>query len=177
MEEIWKDIKGYEGLYQVSNFGRVLSINRTRKGRYNSIVPVKRKFKNFKTTWDGYYDVTLCKDSKLKSFRVHRLVAEAFIPNPNNYPQVNHKDENKTNNVVWINEDGSVDYEKTNLEWCDCKYNNNYSKYKVSHKIECNGITNPSIRECERKIGIYSTTIKHHLKSGKPYKGYLFTYC
>ena len=103
MEEIWKDKKDYEGHYQVSNCGRVKSI---KFGKERILKPVPNSF--------GYLFVNLCKDGKVKAFTVHRLVAEAFIDNPNNYKEVNHKDENKTNNIV------------TNLEWCDRKYNCNY---------------------------------------------------
>ena len=101
MKEIWKDIKGFEGLYQVSNLGRVKSLRRNiilRQG-------ITRK---------GYESVLLCTNSIHKGYYIHRLVAHAFIPNPDNLPQVNHKDENKTNNCVG------------NLEWCDGKYNINY---------------------------------------------------
>ena len=103
--ETWKDIKGYEGIYQVSNLGRVKSL------------PVKSKTKYFKggilkTSVDkvGYVCVSLSR----KTYKVHRLVAEAFIDNPYDYRCVNHKDEDKTNNRV------------DNLEWCTHKYNNNY---------------------------------------------------
>ena len=96
--EYWKDIKGYEGLYQVSNLGRI------------------RKENKIISPWTqlGYKIVVLWKNKKCKKFRVHRLVAEAFILNPNNYTQVNHKDEDKSNNSV------------ENLEWCTQKYNNSY---------------------------------------------------
>ena len=96
----WRDIEGYEGLYQVSNEGRV----KNSKGKI---------LKGEKSCW-GYLRVGLWKDGKQAHKQIHRLVAEAFIPNPQNLPQVNHKDENKQNN--------SVD----NLEWCDRKYNINY---------------------------------------------------
>lgn len=116
--EIWKDIKGYEELYQISNFGRVKRKNYRNTG-------IGKILKNKKNSY-GYFIVGLCENAKVKTFSVHRLVAQAFIPNPDNLPQVNHKDEDKTNNIVWINEDGSIDYSKTNLEWCDAKYNVNY---------------------------------------------------
>ena len=103
MKEIWKDIKDYEGLYMVSNWGRVKSI---KFGKERILKPV--------TNSSGYLSVKLCKDGKVKAFTVHRLVAEAFLPNPDNLPCVNHKDENKQNNNV------------SNLEWCNCKYNINY---------------------------------------------------
>ena len=114
MEEIWKDKKDYEGHYQVSNCGRVKSI---KFGKERILKPLTNSF--------GYLFVELCKDGKVKAFTVHRLVAEAFIPNLNNYKEVNHKDENKTNNVV------------TNLEWCDRKYNQNYGTRteKCSKKV------------------------------------------
>lgn len=101
MMEEWRDIEGYEGLYQVSNLGRVKNVKtgKTLKGRDNG---------------RGYLLVGLCKNGKCHNHRVHRLVACAFIPNPNNLPEVNHKDENTGNNRV------------DNLEWCDRKYNNLY---------------------------------------------------
>ena len=101
--EIWKDIEGYEGLYQVSNCGRVRSLW---LGKEKVLQPVKHK--------NGYLFVSL---GRKKIISIHRLVAEAFIPNPDNLPQVNHRDENKENNNV------------DNLEWCDAKYNNNYGTH------------------------------------------------
>ena len=110
MKEIWKDIKGYEKLYQVSNLGNVRRIkfinNRTQKDKIKMLKLIKDK--------KGYLKINLWKNNKSKMFLVHRIVAETFILNPNNLPQVNHKDENKSNNCV------------ENLEWCSKKYNNNY---------------------------------------------------
>ena len=116
--EIWKDIKGFEGSYQISSLGRVKSVERTRKGKNGSVVPVYEKILSLKTDRDGYKDVSLCSNNKPKSYKVHRLVAEAFIPNPDNKPCIDHIDTDKTNNTVALNEDGSVNYEKTNLRWC-----------------------------------------------------------
>lgn len=115
IEEIFKDVKGYEGLYQVSNFGRIMSLNYNHTGEPKLLKMSKDK--------DCYLIVNLCKDGKRKMFRVHRLVAEAFIPNPDNLPQVNHKDEDKTNNFVGTPEN---DYKDGNLEWCTNEYNVNY---------------------------------------------------
>ena len=106
MEE-WKIINGYP-YYEVSNFGNVRSYkNRT-------IISEKPHLLSPRVDHKGYYFVNLYIDHKMKSIKVHRLVAIAFIPNPNNLPQVNHKDENKLNNSA------------ENLEWCDSKYNVNY---------------------------------------------------
>ena len=107
--EIWKDIEGYEGYYQVSNLGRVKRLPRGKQWPYRQTHNNIRKPKQNNS---GYLVVNLSKDNKVKWIGVHRLVATAFIPNPNNYPQVNHIDECKTNNVV------------ENLEWCTQSQNN-----------------------------------------------------
>lgn len=121
MEEIWKDVKGYEGLYQVSNFGRVKRLpysitSRTPKGYV--IKRFKGGFLKASIMANGYRRVTLYKDLNVKYMHVHRLVAEAFLPNPKNYPCVNHKDETRINNHV------------DNLEWCSYSYNNTYGTVK-----------------------------------------------
>lgn len=117
------------------------------------------KILNIRATRGGYSLANLNKDGKQKSYSVHRLVAEAFLPNPENLPQVNHKDENKANNAV------------ENLEWCTCQYNTQYSIYKLSHKITANGAEYPSIKACSRETGVDNSVIRQHLKSGKPFKG------
>lgn len=101
--EIWKPVKGYEGLYEVSNLGRVKSL---KYGREKVLKPGDDN--------NGYLFVKLYKDGKRKHFKVHRLVAEAFLPNPEGLPEVNHRDEVKTNNVVY------------NLEFCSRWYNMHY---------------------------------------------------
>jgi hypothetical protein len=106
MQEIWKDIVGYEGLYQVSNFGRVYSIEK------DMFFSCGAKCKN-----NNYVHVILYKDGMPKQHCVHRLVAQAFIPNPDNLPIVHHIDTNKKNNCV------------NNLQWCTQKEN-------VTHCIE-----------------------------------------
>lgn len=102
-EEIWCPIKGYEGLYEVSDQGRVKSIG------YGKEIML-RPWRNTQ----GYLKVKLCKNGEEKTCYVHRIVAQTFTPNPENLPQVNHIDENPSNN------------KSENLEWCDQKYNNNY---------------------------------------------------
>ena len=117
MKEVWKDIAGFEGLYQVSNLGNVRSLDRTEflTNQHNQYGR-KRKGGVVKQFHDkrGYMVVTFSKGCKLKQLKVHRLVAMAFLPNLCNHPQVNHKDENKENNRV------------DNLEWCTNIYNANY---------------------------------------------------
>ena len=105
INEVWKDIKGYEGLYQVSSLGRVKSLPKYHFNYCRILKPVKTA---------GYLRVCLHKSFNQKDHLIHRLVAEAFIPNPANLPQVNHKDEDKNNNNV------------SNLEWCTSEYNMNY---------------------------------------------------
>lgn len=112
--EVWKDIRNYENLYQTSNLGRARSLDRWVKGPNGSVRLCKGKILKPKTTKDGYLRVGLRKNGKKKMFLVHRLVVEAFLPNPNNLPCVNHKDENKQNNSV------------NNLEWCSYSYNINF---------------------------------------------------
>lgn len=109
MEE-WRTIKGYEGLYEVSSYGRVRSLDRYVKSGYESYRLHKGKVLSPIIATNGYLFVGL----QGRRLSVHRLVAKAFIPNPDNLPEVNHKDEDKTNNVV------------DNLEWCDHSYNINY---------------------------------------------------
>lgn len=145
----WKIIEGYEN-YEVSNFGHV-----RRNGKILS-PGVNKK----------HLQVGLSKNGKIVHRFVHRLVAEAFIPNPQNLPQINHKDENPANNFVWVNPDGSVDPERSNLEWCDCRYNINYgtrtermirTKYKPVNQYTLDGVLVkrwPSIKSIETTLGI-----------------------
>ena len=107
MKEEWRDIKGFEGKYMVSNLGRVKSLNYRRTG--------KEKIMKGVPDGHGYLQVKLWKDGKDKKYMINRLVAQAFLPNPDNLPEVNHKDEDKTNNCV------------ENLEWCSRLYNNTYN--------------------------------------------------
>lgn len=108
MSEIWKPIKNYEGKYEVSNLGRVKSLQRWSGKKFYDREKILSLYTNKK---NGYVYVMLAKENKEKNIRVHRLVAEAFIDNVNNLPIVNHKDGNRANNNV------------NNLEWCDYRYN------------------------------------------------------
>ena len=109
--ETWRPVKGYEGLYEVSSLGRIKSLSYKCTGVEKFMKPQKDK--------RDYLYVGLCRDGKRKFFKVHRLVAEAFLPNQLGLPEVNHKDENPSNNVV------------DNLEFCDAKYNANYGTRNV----------------------------------------------
>lgn len=146
MKEIWKEIKGYPN-YMVSNMGQVKSLNYNHTGREKIMKPSVNK--------SGYLLICLSKNSYIKNYYLHRLVAEAFIPNPNNLPQVNHKNEIKDDNKV------------ENLEWCDQKYNNNYNgrQKRIAAKrkkitLQINPNTNeiikefPSTIEVKRQLGL-----------------------
>ena len=113
--EEWRQIEGYEGYYEVSNLGNIRSVDRVVPQKNNCVKAIHgrliRQSTHYKT---GYKSVMLSKNGVHKRLSVHRLVGKAFLPNPDNLPEINHKDENKANN--------SVD----NLEWCDHSYNNRY---------------------------------------------------
>ena len=160
-KEYWKPVVGYEGLYMVSNWGRVKSI---KFGKERILKPV--------TNSSGYLLVGLYKNNIEKKYSVHRLVAEAFIPNPYNLPQVNHRDENKLNNNV------------DNLEWCTNEYNINYgtrterySKPVLQYTLDGEFVGEwPSARECGRNgfnQGSVSACCRGELKT---HKGYIWKY-
>ena len=162
-KEIWKDIEGYEGLYKVSNMVRVKSVERIRWNNGGYCKVPERILKPGKDRC-GYLYVILCKEGIKKKYYVHRLVAEAFIPNPDNLPQINHIDENKENNHV------------DNLEWVTCKENINHGTHnkrmaeKLSkpviaiHKINGLILEFPSIKEASRQTGINQGNICNCLK-------------
>ena len=167
--ENFVDIHGYEGLYKVNNRGEILSV---------------RSWKLLKAGRNshGYMTVSLTKNGKSKTYKVHRLVAIAFIPNPNNYPYINHKDEDKTNNNV------------ENLEWCSHKYNLNYGTaierrseaIKLSPLKQRKAVVQLSLlgefvkeyrstKEAAEETGIDRRRISHAINHvGKQAKGYLW---
>jgi len=163
--EVWKDVVGYEGLYQVSDQGRVKSLNYWTERILHQTL-----------NKSGYLHVPLCKDGKPKCCRVHRLVAMAFIPNPLNLPEVNHIDENKQNNRA------------DNLEWCDRLYNTRYGtgiqRSRASHSIAIEQVDKDgnvvrqwiSSREAERN-GYHSGAIIACCKGKKrSHKGFIWRY-
>ena len=163
--EEWKDIEGYEGLYQVSNLGRVKSLNYLHTGKEQIL---KNRLQN-----NNYLFVYLCKNSIKKNCSVHRLVAKAFLENPNNYPCVNHIDEDKTNNNI------------NNLEWCTHKHNINHGTHNqrsVENRsifiycLETDKIYN-SLKQSSEELNIHHQHISMVLKSrSKQAKGYTFRY-
>lgn len=172
MEEIWKDIPGYEGVYQASTFGRISSISHY-QGRWNKVYTRKRRFilKQFFDK-DGYLSVSVSKNCRNVRSLVHRLVALTFIPNPNQLPQINHKDENKANNRV------------ENLEWCDNSYNQLYGTAPERKKIKMlnrestskpvmaifddgRNESFPSMNEASRKLNISWFRIRSIIKQNK----------
>ena len=166
--EIWEDIADYEGLYQVSSLGRVKSLGNYKSSKEKILKPFSNK--------DGYLNVKLCKEGKRKQYLVHRLVAKAFIPNPENKLEVNHKDEDKTNNKV------------ENLEWMTCKENINYgTRNERSRKSQSRPIYGINIKTNDRiefpstaeagRNGFNHSNIVHCLKGRrKSHKGYKWFY-
>jgi hypothetical protein len=159
MEELWKPIPDFDGMYEISNMGRVKSCKRTRKSKAGSISNVQERILKQRSDKNGYRAVDLCKDVKLHYFRCYRLVADAFIPNPNHFPVINHKDEDVTNNVV------------SNLEWCSVSYNTSYSVHKRSQKVLFDGVEFPSIRSLARHLNADTKALRYRLKVGGLYKG------
>lgn len=166
--EVWKDIQGYEGLYQVSNLGRVKSLTK-------NVIMKQHLGRN------GYFQLNLFKDHKHHPCDVHKLVAKAFIPNPKHLSCINHLDETKTNNNV------------NNLEWCSKSYNNSYNNRAIKIGIkQRNGNTAkkvaqytldgkfikewPSTMECQRH-GFISTSVCACCNGRrKTHKGYIWKY-
>ena len=171
--ETWRNIKGYEGLYQVSNMGRVKGLER--KDSLGRIV--KERVLKTAPNAQGYPIVSLCAGGRQKIFKVHRLVCQAFHKNPENKPCVNHIDENKTNNCA------------SNLEWCTFAENNNHgthnervaktnSKPVGQYTLDGELIkvwTSP--REAGRRAGFDNSTI-YNVANGKrkTHKGFVWKY-
>jgi hypothetical protein len=184
-KEIWKNIKGYEGFYQVSNLGRVKSLDRYITYSNGNVIFTKGKIINGFKKDNGYWSIDLYKNGTKKKFHKHRLVAMEFIPNPENKPEVNHKDENRSNNCV------------DNLNWCTSKENKHYGslpeRRKEIAKITAAKLSKPvdqysldgkyittfkSSSEVERTLGIPATSIIRNCKcvKTKTCAGYIWKY-
>lgn len=168
-EEVWKDIRGFEGSYQVSNKGRIKSV--VRKNR------LSEKILSPYITKRGYLEVKLCLGGVTFPLSIHRAVAECFIPNPYNLPQVNHKDEDKKNNNA------------DNLEWCTNEYNNMYGTVRERRAFTCSrGVLQKSLDgEIVGDFKSLSEAVKHtgYTKSSiakccrgdaESYKGFIWRY-
>ena len=178
----------YEGLYKVSNLGKILSLNYRNTG--------KAELMNPGTDKDGYLQVKLRKNGEYKTCSVHRLVAFTFLENPENKPEVNHKIEGKqgkTMNMVIFNEDGSVDEERTTIEWVTPKENSNYAtRNERISKAMTNGKRSkrviqftlngefvrewPSVSECERNGYNFSHIAACCRGERKTHKGFLWMF-
>ena len=190
--EIWKtavyDGEIYEGLYKVSNLGKILSLNYKNTGKAELMTPVEIP--------NGYLQVGLSKNGEYKMCYVHRLVAEAFLDNPEGKPQVNHKiegEKGKKINMVIFNTDGSIDKERTTIEWVTPKENSNHgtrnerifektTNGKCSKKVLQFSKSGefirewPSIHECGRN-GFDSSSVCKCCNGKLPhYKGYIWKY-
>ena len=172
--EVWKtvisDCEPYEG-YKVSNLGRMMSLNYRNTGKSELMNPYEDK--------KGYLQVNLSKNGETKTCFVHRIVAETFIPNPENKPHINHKIEGKKGkkiNIVIFNEDGTIDKKRTTIEWCTPKENNDYgTRTERIAKANTNGKCSkkvlqftldgefirewPSTKEIERQLGFDNSAV------------------
>lgn len=174
----WKDIPGYEGLYQASTDGRIKSLARFNPASGRIGMFYRQRELKAGIDKDGYLQVRLCKNGKYKTYKVHRLIALTYLPNVDNLPSINHKDENKQNNCL------------DNLEWCTVKYNNNYNnrQLKISRKrkrriLQIDPVKNQIIRifdsisEAENITGYYKVHIINCCKHRKLlYKGFKWEY-
>ena len=192
MTEQWRtavyDGELYEGLYKVSNLGRILSLNYKNTG--------KAELRKPGTDKDGYLVVGLRKNGETKKCKVHRLVAETFLPNPENKPCINHKiegDVGKTLNMVIFNEDGTIDKERSTIEWVTREENNNYgTRNERAGKSNTNGKCSkrviqltlddefvrewPSTRECGRNGFAQSAVAACCRGERKTHKGFLWMF-
>ena len=172
MEEIWKDIESFEGLYQVSNFGRVRSVDHyvTQPNPHNrkpQQVLRPGKLLTFSIGSSGYYQAPLSKGNrKYKTMMIHRIVAKTFVPNPDNLEIVNHKDENKLNNRA------------DNLEWCTTKYNTHYGKNAKRIEVQQLDMDGnliqefSSARDAAKALDSVHRRITEACRKGIPFKGF-----
>lgn len=186
MDEIWKTII-YNGIiydnYQVSNLGKILSLNYRNTGKPKMMEPIERK--------DGYLQACLSKNNKKDTYPWHRIVAEAFLPNPLNKPYINHKiegDEGKKINIVIFNEDGTVDEEKSTIEWCTAEENHNYgtvneriskalSKIVLQFTLDGKFVKEwESVQECGRNGFAISAVCRCCNGKIPHYKGFIWKY-
>ena len=146
--ETWKPIAGYEGLYEISNFGRVKSLSKVIGRRVKGETLLKVRISPY-----GYKMVSLCKEGKVFNASIHRLIADAFIPNPENKTQVNHKDGNKLNNDI------------KNLEWCTPSENINHAYKTGLHDLKKHGRTGKRKPLTQEQRDLISLRTKEAMKN------------
>lgn len=179
--ETWADIPGYAGIYQVSTCGRVKRVAYeeayVRSDTGATCIRRHRERILNPTTTSGYFEVNLVHSGQSKYCRIHRLVAELFVPNPQNLPQVNHIDGNKLNNCL------------SNLEWCTAQYNIDHATrvgirhapqrgvYRKPVSVRCNetGQTYPNMRAASQALGLNYYYLSERVRQGLPCCGYTFT--
>lgn len=178
MNEIWKPILETDGKYEISNWGNVRTVDRYAKVCGGGMRFIKGEMRKPIVCSNGYLELQASVNGKRKIFMIHRLVAQYFIPNPNDYPEVNHKDENPKNNHV------------DNLEWCTPKYNCNYGtrNQRCMEKVIKKAVNQYTldgefvaryemIKDAERKYGIDSTQIVRVCKGkNRTAGGYIWEY-
>lgn len=183
--EMWKDTPGYEGLYQVSDLGRVKSLERYVQNHSGTryLVPERMKKpseKRERRKEKGYLVVSLYKDNKGTNFYVHRLVADAFVPNPDGKQTVNHKDGNKHNNkaenLEWSTHAENNDHAyRTGLNDSSHRRNNRSSIAVLQYDQNMNLLHKyPSIREAQRQTGVDCEAIRQGIKHGWKYGGFIW---
>ena len=164
--ETWRSVRDFEGVYEVSNLGRVKSLNYRNTGKPGIITPMHRNC-------DKYLRIALSKKGKKEYRYLHRIVAEAFIPNPYNFPEVNHLDTDPRNCKV------------SNLEWCTRQHNVNYYKTRLnrSKKVEVyDAVTNElisshaSVASCAACLQTNDSYVSYLIRNNKTYKGYILKY-
>lgn len=177
MDEIWKEIPGYEGYFEVSNLGNFRSLDRIIKYKSNGLRKYPGKLLKVEQMLDGYQRIVLTKESIKKRYMCHRLVALTFIDNPNNLPQINHKDGIRNNNCV------------DNLEWCTQSQNEIHSVNILGKTMK--GKTNAKPVYCKELDKIFSSMkqateflgnhaciegIKKSILASRSYHGYTFSF-
>lgn len=134
MIEEWKDIEGYEGLYEVSNLGNVRSLGNGKSNKSKEILLKSRKNKY------GYLQIGLCKDGKQKTYRIHRLVAQAFIPNPENKKEIDHintvRDDNRVENLRWSTRVENINNNLSKIKYSDCRFS--FKNHKAKSILQFN---------------------------------------
>lgn len=173
MTEMWKAVNGYDGLYEISSHGRIRRPEHYGPNGHNGMNKYKEKLlKPFKTS-TGYWQIGLCKDGRRNNKLIHRLVAEAFIPNPYNYPEVNHIDEDKSNNRV------------ENLQWSSVRHNrshgsrlqrmvNSRKSYIEIYKDNDLIAIFPSQAKAAELIGTNGSAVSNAIKNGTQLKGFIW---